>query len=111
MRLTIPPEPAIIRPTTNTTTQTWDFDSLGLWFGNQLPRYLWHDADWATPLKAEGYTWQGFLKILSLHKKDMIRWARHALTWKDFLLRIQDTITDPIFKTLITKQTNQEDLP
>ena len=104
MRLAIPPEPAMLKPTTQTTSQSWDIDSLGLWFGNQLPRYLWHDAGWSQPLKAEGYTWQSFLKILSLHKKEMIQWARHTLSWKEFLLRIQDTITDPVFKALIIKE-------
>lgn len=99
----------MLQPTT--THQTWDIDSLGLWFGNQLPRYLWNDAGWSTPLKAEGYTWQSFLKILSLHKKEMIQWARHTLTWKDFLTRIQDTITDPVFKTLITTPTTHEATP
>ena len=41
-----------------------------------------------------------FLKILSLHKKDMIRWSRNSISWKDFLLKIQDTIKDPIFKKI-----------
>lgn len=100
MRLMIPPEPTILKP--RTTTTTWDIDSLGMWFGNQLPRYLWKDAGWSQPLKAEGYTWQSFLKVLSLHKKEMIQWARHALSWTDFLRSLQQTIQDPVFKNLIT---------
>ena len=76
-------------------------DSLTIWFGNKLPSYLWKDGGWSKPLKAEGYNWQSFLKILSLHKRDMIKWSWNTLSWKDFLLRIQETIKDPIFKKIL----------
>ena len=79
------------------------FDSLSLWFGNKLPSYIWKNGGWSKPLKDEGYNWQSFLKILSLHKKDMIRWSKNTISWKDLLLGIQDTIKDPIFKNLLNK--------
>ncbi len=102
MHLSIPPEPLLLKPSLQPGFKTkWDNDSLGLWFGNQLPRYLWNDGGWAAPLKKEGYTWQSFLKALSLHKKDMIQWARDSLAWKDFLHNLQETFTDPVLKTVI----------
>ena len=106
MKLLIPPEPILLKKKNSEDQpgKEWDIDSLSLWFGNRLPTYLWNDAGWSQPLKAEGYTWQSFLKILSLHKKEMIRWSRNALSWKDFLLKLQDTIKDPVFKTVLLRQ-------
>jgi hypothetical protein len=74
MNLNIPPEPLMLKKqSTEQKGRKWDIDSLVLWFGNRLPTYLWNDAGWSKPLKAEGYNWQSFLKILSLHKKEMIK--------------------------------------
>jgi len=110
MNLSIPPEPVMLKKQSKgqKNKKEWDVDSLVLWFGNRLPTYLWNDAGWSTPLKAEGYNWQSFLKILSLHKKEMIRWSRDALTWKEFLLKLQDTIKDPVFKTILLRKEKPE---
>jgi len=109
MKLHIPPEPVMLKKQSEGHKgKTWDIDSLSLWFGNQLPTYLWNDAGWSTPLKAEGYNWQSFLKILSLHKKEMIRWSHDALSWKEFLLKLQDTIKDPVFKTILLRREKRE---
>ena len=103
MKLSIPPEPKILKKQFMKQKKGIEMkiDSLTLWFGNRLPSYLWKDGGWSKPLKAEGYNWQSFLKILSLHKKEMIKWSRDTLSWKDFLLKIQDTIKDPVFKKII----------
>jgi len=105
MDLCIPPEPLSLKKQSEEqkTGSAWDIDSLTLWFGNQLPRYLWNDGGWSKPLKAEGYNWQSFLKLLSLHKKEMIRWARDSMSWKDFLLKLQDTIKDPVFRAILVR--------
>ena len=104
MKLLIPPEPKMLKKHFMEQKEEIEskLDSLTLWFGNRLPSYLWKDGGWSKPLKAEGYNWQSFLKILSLHKKEMIKWSRNTLSWKDFLLNIQDTIKDPVFKKLVT---------
>ncbi|MEM0466947.1 MAG: hypothetical protein QXX20_05050 [Candidatus Thermoplasmatota archaeon] len=105
MNLSIPPEPVMFKQqSAEYQKKSWDVDSLILWFGNRLPSYLWNDGGWSQPLKAEGYTWQGFLKILSLHKKEMIRWVHNTLSWNDFLRNIQDTIKDPVFKAVIQQE-------
>jgi len=77
-------------------------DSLTLWFGNRLPSYLWKEGEWSKPLKNEGYNWQSFLKIISLHKKEMIKWSENTLSWGDLLKNIQETIRDPVFKKMLT---------
>ncbi len=102
MKLTIPPEPTILKDRAKGPAERkWDIDTLSMWFGNRLPSYLWKEGGWAKPLKLEGYTWQSFLKILSLHKKEIIRWSRNSLSWKEFLSKVQETITDPVIKKLV----------
>jgi hypothetical protein len=103
MKLTIPPEPKMLKNQIMKQKEEIEtkIDSLALWLGNRLPSYIWKNGGWSKPLKAEGYNWQSFLKILSLHKKEMIRWSRDSLSWKDLLLNIQDTIKDPIFKKML----------
>jgi hypothetical protein len=103
MKLIIPPEPEILKKQFKKQMKDLElkFDSLTLWFGNKLPSYIWKDGGWSKPLKAEGYNWQSFLKILSLHKIDMIKWSKNSLSWNELLLRIQDTIKDPIFKKIL----------
>ena len=105
MKLTIPPEPTIIKKQFNQQKKNIEMklDSLTLWFGNRLPSYLWKEGEWAKPLKKEGYNWQSFLKVLSLHKKDMIKWSWDTISWKEFLLKIQETLKDPVFKKILAK--------
>ena len=102
MKLSIPPEPLMLKKQSDDQKKSreWDIDSIVLWFGNKLPSYLWRDGGWSKPLKAEGYNWQSFLKILSLHKKEMIKWSRDAISWKEFLVKLQETFKDPVFKKI-----------
>ena len=104
MKLLIPPEPKKLKKQFILQMKDLElkFDSLSLWFGNKLPSYIWKNGGWSKPLKDEGYSWQSFLKILSLHKKDMIRWSKNSISWRDLLLGIQDTIKDPIFKKILS---------
>ena len=105
MKLSIPPEPIMLKMQSRQQKgrREWDMDSIVLWFGNRLPSYLWKDGGWSKPLKIEGYNWQSFLKILSLHKKEMIKWSRNSISWRDFLLNLQDTIRDPVFKKILLR--------
>jgi len=105
MKLIIPLEPTLLKQQSEKQKNIgqWDIDSLAMWFGNKLPSYLWKEGGWSKPLKEAGYNWQSFLKILSLHKKEMIKWSRNALSWKEFLLKVQDTIKDPVFKNLLVE--------
>jgi hypothetical protein len=38
----------------------------------------------------------------------MISWSHDALSWKEFLLKLQDTIKDPVFKTVLLRQDKRE---
>jgi len=105
MNFVIPPEPTSLKQQSNEEeSKKWDIDTITVWFGNKLPSYLWKEGGWAKPLKEEGYNWQSFLKILSLHKKDMIKWSWDTLSWKDFLLKIEETIKDPVLKKIVTSK-------
>ena len=105
MHLSIPPEPKLFKKQAKEQKQNkeWDIDSIFLWFGNKLPSYLWKDGGWSKPLKEEGYDWQSFLKVLSLHKKEMISWSWNSISWKDFLNKLIETLKDPVFKKIIVK--------
>jgi len=104
MILSIPPEPMILKKqfTKQKKAIGLKIDSLSVWFGNKLPSYLWKEGGWSKPLKAEGYNWQSFLKILSLHKKDLIKWSWNTLSWKDFLIKLEETIKDPVIKKILS---------
>jgi hypothetical protein len=105
MKLAIPPEPAIIKKQISEKKENIEMkiETLTLWFGNKLPSYLWKDGGWSKPLKEEGYDWQSFLKVLSLHKKEMISWSWNTLSWKEFLNKLIETLKDPVFKKIIAK--------
>jgi len=104
VKLSRPPEPTYIKKQTNNQLQEKNLkvDSLLIWLGNKLPSYLWREAGWSKTLKKEGFNWQSFLKLLSLHKKDMIKWLRNGITWNELLIKIEETIKDPIIKNMIT---------
>jgi hypothetical protein len=104
MNFIIPPEPITLKKNTNAFQgKNWDIDNLSIWFGNKLPSYLWRDSGWSIQLKKQGYNWQSFLKILSLHKKEIIKWSRNTLSWKEFLIKLVETINDPVFRKILAK--------
>jgi len=102
MKLSIPPEPMKLKNQIITQKGLIEsrIDTLTIWFGNRIPSYLWKESGWSKQLKKEGYNWQSFLKIFSLHKKEMIKWLKNTISWKEFLNKIEDTIKDPIFKNM-----------
>lgn len=103
MKLDIPPEPTSLKKQITNSKKSLEIkiESIAIWLGNKLPSYLWKEAGWGKHLKKEGYSWQTFLKILSLHKKDMIKWSWDTMSWKDFLKNIEETIKDPVLKKIL----------
>jgi hypothetical protein len=103
MKLEIPPEPELLKNLISKQKRSIEskIDSLTLWFGNKIPSYIWKEGGWAIPLKKEGYNWQSFLQIFALHKKDIIRWSWNTISWKELLIKIEDTLKDPIFKKIL----------
>lgn len=97
--LTIPNEPTDIKKMAQVEKLgvEWNIDSLIAWVGNSLPKYLWTTCNWGIVLKKRGYTWQNFLKILSLHHKGNIAlWLRGKMAWKDLIESVIDSIEGPL---------------
>lgn len=88
MSLPIPPEPHDIKERIikrRSTCTGEGCDRFAVWFGNELPSYLW--GYWGRDLNRMGITWQKFLELLGKHTGELIEWAiRGSITW-DSLVR------------------------
>ncbi len=77
------------------------WDSLNVWYGNQLPKYLWEE--WKKDLKVLGFTWQKFLKLLG-HRKDLpLLWFKGVYTWEQFIKETINLIEGPMGQELRKK--------
>lgn len=116
MILAIPPEPTDLRAwmlslkqsTFNDPAINWD--AYVVWAGNKLPKYLWDH--WKDDLKAQGITWQKFMRILR-HRTDVgVMWYQGIMPWPDFVQKIVDLIKGPIGKEASGQSTsNSSALP
>lgn len=100
--MNIPPEPtdlrawmlSLKRSTFNDPAINWD--AYVVWAGNKLPKYLWDH--WKGDLKAQGITWQKFMRILR-HRTDVgVMWYQGVMPWPDFVQKVIDLIKGPIGK-------------
>ena len=98
MNLIVPPEPVDFKAEAKRqkARESWNIDSLVVWVGNSLPKYLW--GYWRDALKKDGYTWQQFLRILSFHRKDIILWLRDEMSWEELIKKVKDSIEGTIGK-------------
>ena len=80
--------------------ETWDYQSLGVWAANKIPQYLWTELDWKSSLKEDGWTWQRFLKMMSRHTNDLIRWVSDKMTWDDVIKILWDDMQNPILRSM-----------
>jgi len=71
-----------------------DWASLNVWFGNQLPKYLW--KEWKDKLKPSGFTWQKFLKLLKYRTDAIILWSQEKLKWEDLIKEIKRLLNSPL---------------
>ena len=78
-----------------------DWKPLAAWAGNKIPSYLWTDCKWKNILKAEGFTWQSFLKLLKHHTKDMVLWMNGKITWVEFVKTFKESINGPSGQSLV----------
>lgn len=79
---------------------TWDYQSLGVWAANKIPQYLWTELDWKSSLKEDGWTWQRFLKMMSHHTNDLIRWVSDRMTWNDVIRTLQEDMQNPVLQRM-----------
>ena len=101
INLTVPPEPKDVkefikgfRQRVEEVEGSQDYewmDSLAVWYGNKLPRYLW--SSWKDKLIPLGYNWQKFLRVMRLHTQDVILWSIYDKTsWEELVSKIIDSI-------------------
>ncbi len=100
MSLHIPKEPqevkerirSIEQMSSKTPGPKWE--NLNVWYGNQLPKYLW--AEWKYVLKPRGFTWQKFLKLLRQRTDAILLWYKEAYTWERFIKETIKLIEGPL---------------
>ena len=108
MMLEIPKEPkhvknwieSIERGSTKTPGIKWD--RLYVWYGNQLPKYLWDE--WKRDLKPRGFTWQKFLKLLRYRTDAVLLWYKGAYTWGQFIMETINLIEGPLGQEIVKRQ-------
>jgi hypothetical protein len=100
MNLLTPPEPKEIKSwmksikETQLTDPSIDWDSLVVWYGNKLPKYLW-DA-WKTELKPMGFTWQKFMRLLRYRTDVGVMWYKGFLRWEEYVKKVVELVDGPI---------------
>ena len=104
MELFIPKEPAHVKEWISsvdqglTKTPGTKWESLGVWYGNQLPKYLWEQ--WKDVLKPRGFTWQKFLKLLKHRTDAVLLWYKGMFTWDEFVNETIKLIDGPLGKEI-----------
>jgi len=93
MELDVPPEPREIKESIKKyrgvlgSTPDIEYDSLAVWYNNQLSSYLWRH--WKSTLESYGYTWQRFIKVVKYTTEDIIEWALYdKLGWAELVKRL-----------------------
>lgn len=70
------------------------WENLNVWYGNQLPKYLW--SEWKDILKPRGFTWQKFLRLLKHRTDAVLLWYRGTYTWDQFVEETIKLIEGPL---------------
>lgn len=100
MSLPIPKEPQKVKEWIRSIEQMSSktpgikWENLNVWYGNQLPKYLW--AEWKDHLKPRGFTWQKFLKLLRQRTDAVLLWYKGAYTWEQFVKETVKLIDGPL---------------
>jgi hypothetical protein len=99
LNLSIPKEPKDVKEWINSferrgRTPGIDWASLNVWYGNQLPKYLWHE--WKDELKQAGFNWQKFLKILKYRTDQIILWSNNKMSWEGLVKEIIKLVNSPL---------------
>lgn len=100
MQLNIPKEPQHVREWISSIekmsnkTPGVKWENLNVWYGNQLPKYLWNE--WKDALKPRGFTWQKFLRLLKHRTDAVLLWYKGAYTWEQFIEETVKLIDGPL---------------
>lgn len=103
LNLSIPKEPQEVKKwIRNIEVHTGGrWESLNVWYGNQLPKYLWDE--WKDILKPRGFTWQRFLRLLKYRTDKIILWYKGIIKWEDLVKEFIDLIEGPLGQNLAKK--------
>lgn len=107
MILNIPKEPDHVKSWMRTIDANIDktpginWDNVNVWYGNQLPKYLWEH--WGNQLKPQGFTWQIFLRILKHRTDKVLLWNKGILTWDDLTQEIINLVEGPFGKEMVAQ--------
>lgn len=75
-----------------------DWDSLNVWYGNQLSKYLW--KEWKDKLISKGFNWQKFLRLLKYRTDKIILWHKGIIKWKELVDEFINLIEGPLGQIL-----------
>lgn len=75
------------------------WDSLSVWAGNQLQKYLW--KEWKDTLVQYGFTWQKFMKLLKHRTDQAILWSIDDISWSEFIHEIIQLLESPIAERIL----------
>ncbi len=73
-----------------------------VWAGNKLPKYLWDH--WKDELKANGFTWQKFMRLMRYRTDNVLLWYGGALSWPKLVGTITEMAEGPLGKELAKKR-------
>lgn len=99
MKLTTPQEPKEVKEWITTLGQKVNdgeinWDSLNVWYGNKLPKYLW--GKWKVELSSSGFNWQKFLKLMSFRTDQIVLWVDGEIAWENLVEQIRMLIYGPL---------------
>lgn len=98
--LSVPPEPSDVKKLILEAkarlgvSDEIDWNSLAVWYGNRVPKYLW--GAWKNALEEKGFTWQSFLKVMRYRTDDALLWVDGRMSWENFVRRVQDSLEGPL---------------
>ena len=75
-----------------------NWDSLNVWYGNKLPKYLWNE--WKGELSLSGFNWQKFLKLMSFRTDQIILWSSNKIPWENLVREIKEVLHGPLGKMI-----------
>jgi len=107
MNLHIPKEPEHVKNWMKTVevnivkTPGVNWDNVNVWYGNQLPKYLWEH--WGNQLKTQGFTWQIFLRVLKHRTDAVLLWNKGIIKWDDLAQEFINLIEGPFGKEIVAR--------
>ena len=78
------------------------WENLNVWYGLELPKYLW--SEWKDELKQTGFNWQTFLRLLKHRTDAILLWHKGVYTWEQLIEKITELIEGPMGQEIVKKK-------